>query len=39
MKAYKEVTKPMLIGEPKWEVMKRFGGEWARAQEGVYQKP
>ncbi|KAI7783457.1 Antibiotic biosynthesis monooxygenase [Diaporthe eres] len=39
MKSYKEVTNPMLIGEPQWELMKRFGGEWARAQEGVFQKP
>lgn len=39
MKSYKEVTNPMLMGEPQWELMKRFGGEWARAQEGVFQKP
>lgn len=39
MKSYKEVTNPMLIGEPQWELMKRFGGKWASAQEGVFQKP
>ncbi|KAH8748632.1 hypothetical protein F5883DRAFT_653063 [Diaporthe sp. PMI_573] len=39
MKAYKEATNPLLVGEPQWELLKRFGGEWARAQEGVYQKP
>lgn len=38
MKPYMEATDPLLIGEKQWEVMERFGGKWAKAQEGVYEK-
>ncbi|KAL1860256.1 hypothetical protein Daus18300_009310 [Diaporthe australafricana] len=38
MKPYMEVTDPLLTGEKEWEILERFGGDWARAQEGVYKK-
>lgn len=39
MKAYLEVADPLLVGEKQMEVLQRFGGKWAHAQDGVYQKP
>ncbi|KAL1639884.1 hypothetical protein SLS58_007471 [Diplodia intermedia] len=38
MKQYMEATDPLLLGEREKEVWERFGGKWARAQEGVYDK-
>lgn len=38
MKPYTEATDPLHIGEKEWEILERFGGEWARAKEGVYKK-
>lgn len=38
MKPYMEATDPLLIEEKQWEVLERFGGKWAKAQEGVYEK-
>ncbi|EKG20362.1 Antibiotic biosynthesis monooxygenase [Macrophomina phaseolina MS6] len=38
MKPYTEATDKLLVGEKQWEVWERFGGKWAKAQEGVYEK-
>ncbi|KAL1616158.1 hypothetical protein SLS56_011549 [Neofusicoccum ribis] len=38
MKGYLEQTDPLLVGEKQWEILERFGGSWATAQEGVYEK-
>ncbi|KAI3394934.1 hypothetical protein diail_2106, partial [Diaporthe ilicicola] len=38
MKSYFEASDPLLVGERGWEILERYGGEWARAQEGVYKK-
>ncbi|KAK2595863.1 hypothetical protein N8I77_013655 [Diaporthe amygdali] len=38
MKTYIEATDKLLIGQKEWEILERFGGEWARAQEGIYKK-
>ncbi|OJD34266.1 antibiotic biosynthesis monooxygenase [Diplodia corticola] len=38
MQAYLEATDPLLMGEREKEVLERFGGKWARAREGVYDK-
>lgn len=36
MKPYTEATDHLLIGGKQLEILERFGGDWARAQEGVY---
>ncbi|KKY17117.1 putative antibiotic biosynthesis monooxygenase [Diplodia seriata] len=38
MKGYLEATEPLMLGERETEIWERFGGKWARAQEGVYNK-
>lgn len=38
MKPYSEAADRLLVGEKQWEILGKFGGEWARAKEGVYQK-
>ncbi|KAG8159203.1 hypothetical protein KVR01_010864 [Diaporthe batatas] len=38
MKPYIEATDGLLIGERQFEIVERFGGDWAIAQEGVYKK-
>lgn len=38
MKLYTEATDPLLVDGKQWEILERFGGEWARAREGIYKK-
>ncbi|KAH8771808.1 hypothetical protein F5883DRAFT_45431 [Diaporthe sp. PMI_573] len=38
MKPYLEATDRLLVGGKQWEILERFGGEWARAKESVYKQ-
>lgn len=38
MKPYMEATDHLLVDGKQWEVLERFGGDWALAKEGVYKK-